>query len=75
VVSDPVVASLPQPGGNITSFINLEGSLGSKWIELLLLRETISASRLRLHHLQPRYGSLLAILPASVRDRRSQTCG
>ena len=43
VVSDPVgsgfVASLPQPGGNITGFINLEGSLGSKWIELL--RETI----------------------------------
>jgi putative ABC transport system substrate-binding protein len=43
VVSDPVgsgfVASLPQPGGNITGFINLEGSLGGKWIELL--KETI----------------------------------
>ncbi len=39
VVSDPVgsgfVASLPRPGGNITGFINIEGSLGSKWIELL----------------------------------------
>jgi len=39
VVSDPVgsgfVASLPRPGGNITGFINLEASLGSKWIELL----------------------------------------
>jgi putative ABC transport system substrate-binding protein len=43
VVSDPVgsgfVASLPQPGGNITGFVNLEGSLGGKWIELL--KETI----------------------------------
>jgi ABC-type uncharacterized transport system substrate-binding protein len=39
VVSDPVgsgfVASLPRPGGNITGFINLEASLGGKWVELL----------------------------------------
>jgi len=39
VVSDPVgsgfVASLPSPGGNITGFINIESSLGGKWIELL----------------------------------------
>lgn len=39
MVSDPVgsgfVASLPKPGGNITGFINLEGSLGGKWLELL----------------------------------------
>jgi putative ABC transport system substrate-binding protein len=38
-VSDPVgssfVANLPRPGGNVTGFINLEGSLGSKWLELL----------------------------------------
>jgi putative ABC transport system substrate-binding protein len=38
-VSDPVgsgfVASLPRPGGNMTGFINLEASLGGKWIELL----------------------------------------
>jgi putative tryptophan/tyrosine transport system substrate-binding protein len=38
-VSDPVgsgfVASLPRPGGNITGFINLEGSIGGKWLELL----------------------------------------
>ena len=43
VVSDPVgsgfLASLPQPGGNITGFISPEGSLGGKWIELL--KETI----------------------------------
>jgi putative ABC transport system substrate-binding protein len=39
VVSDPVgsgfVASLPSPGGNITGFINIESSLGGKWIEVL----------------------------------------
>ena len=38
-VSDPVgsgfVASLPRPGGNMTGFINIESSLGGKWIELL----------------------------------------
>jgi putative ABC transport system substrate-binding protein len=38
-VSDPVgsgvVASLPHPGGNATGFINIEASLGGKWIELL----------------------------------------
>jgi hypothetical protein len=38
-VSDPVgsgfVASLPRPGGNITGFIHIESSLGSKWVELL----------------------------------------
>jgi ABC-type uncharacterized transport system substrate-binding protein len=39
IVSDPVgsgfVANLPRPGGNITGFINLEGQLGGKWLELL----------------------------------------
>jgi putative tryptophan/tyrosine transport system substrate-binding protein len=39
VVSDPVgsglVASLANPGGNITGFINIEGSLGGKWPELM----------------------------------------
>jgi hypothetical protein len=39
VVSDPVgagfVASLARPGGNITGFINVEASLGGKWLELL----------------------------------------
>jgi putative tryptophan/tyrosine transport system substrate-binding protein len=38
-VSDPVgegfVASLPRPGGNLTGFINLEASMGGKWVELL----------------------------------------
>jgi putative tryptophan/tyrosine transport system substrate-binding protein len=39
VVSDPVgvgfVASLPRPGGNLTGFIHMEGSIGGKWVELL----------------------------------------
>jgi putative ABC transport system substrate-binding protein len=38
-VSDPVgsgfVKSLPSPGGNITGFINIESSLGGKWVSLL----------------------------------------
>jgi putative tryptophan/tyrosine transport system substrate-binding protein len=38
-VSDPVgsgfVASLARPGGNVTSFINIEASLGGKWAEIL----------------------------------------
>ena len=39
LVSDPVgagfVASLAQPDGNITGFINFEDSMGGKWLELL----------------------------------------
>jgi putative ABC transport system substrate-binding protein len=39
IVSDPVgagfVAGLPRPGGNITGFINIEASLGGKWLRLL----------------------------------------
>ena len=38
-IADPVgagfVASLRQPGGNVTGFINLEASLASKWLELV----------------------------------------
>ena len=39
VVADPVgsgfVASLAHPGGNITGFSSVEGSIASKWLELL----------------------------------------
>ena len=39
IVSDPVgagfVESLAHPGGNITGFINVEGSMGGKWLYLL----------------------------------------
>ena len=39
LVSDPVgegfVQSLAQPGGDATGFINFEGSIGGKWLELL----------------------------------------
>ena len=38
-VADPIgsgfVASLPRPGGNVTGFTNLEGSMAGKWLELL----------------------------------------
>jgi putative tryptophan/tyrosine transport system substrate-binding protein len=36
---DPVgsgfVASLPRPGGNVTGFMSMEGSMAGKWLELL----------------------------------------
>jgi putative tryptophan/tyrosine transport system substrate-binding protein len=39
IVSDPVgsgfVVSLARPGGNITGFVNIEGSLPGKWLDLL----------------------------------------
>jgi ABC-type uncharacterized transport system substrate-binding protein len=39
MVADPVgsgfVASLSRPGGHVTGFVTLEGSLGGKWLELL----------------------------------------
>ena len=39
LVADPVgsryVASLPKPGGNVTGFTPIVGSLGGKWVELL----------------------------------------
>ena len=39
MVADPVgsgfVVSIPRPGGNVTGFRTLEGSLGGKWLELL----------------------------------------
>jgi putative ABC transport system substrate-binding protein len=39
LVIDPIgsgfVASLPRPGGNVTGFIAMEGSLAGKWLELL----------------------------------------
>ena len=39
IVSDPVgsgfVANLSRPGGNVTGFINVEASLGGKWVQLL----------------------------------------
>ncbi len=34
-VGDGFVASLSRPGGNITGFINIESSMGGKWLELL----------------------------------------
>ena len=38
-ISDPIgsgfVTSLARPAGNVTGFLNIEGSLGGKWVELL----------------------------------------
>ena len=39
IVSDPIgeglITSLARPGGNVTGFINVEASIGGKWLELL----------------------------------------
>jgi putative tryptophan/tyrosine transport system substrate-binding protein len=35
-VASGLVVRLNQPGGNVTGFVNLEPSLGGKWLELLL---------------------------------------
>jgi len=39
IVSDPVgsgfVQSFPHPGGNVTGFVNIEASVGGKWLGLL----------------------------------------
>jgi putative tryptophan/tyrosine transport system substrate-binding protein len=39
IVSDPVgagfVDALARPGGNVTGFVDAEGSMGGKWVELL----------------------------------------
>ena len=34
-IGDGIAASLPDPGGNITGFTNIEGPISSKWLELL----------------------------------------
>jgi putative tryptophan/tyrosine transport system substrate-binding protein len=39
IVSDPIgsgfVQSFPHPGGNATGFVNIESSVGGKWLEIL----------------------------------------
>jgi putative tryptophan/tyrosine transport system substrate-binding protein len=37
------VASMARPGGNITGFVNVEGSIGGKWLELL--KEVVPRTR------------------------------
>src|SRR5215471_15854022 len=65
-VSDPVganfVASLPYPGTNLTGFINLERTLGGKWLELL-------------KEIAPRSpGSQLCSIRKRLHTRRSSIC-
>ena len=71
IVSDPVgsgfVASLPRPGGNITGFINIELSLGGKWIEVL--KEVAPNVTPRRTLVQSGYRDLFQILPGAVRGR------
>ncbi len=64
-VSDPVgagfVASLSHPGANITGFINLEPTMGGKWLELL--KELAPAGR---DHVQSRYSTRRRIIFPTV---------
>jgi ABC-type uncharacterized transport system substrate-binding protein len=34
-IGDGIIASFHRPGGNITGFTNIEGSISGKWLELL----------------------------------------
>jgi putative tryptophan/tyrosine transport system substrate-binding protein len=66
-VSDPVgagfVASLPRPGGNITGFINFEGSMAGKWGGVAHGdRARRQAGR---NHVQSRHGSRWRILSSA----------
>ena len=66
VVTDPIgsgfVASLSRPGGNVTGFIDLEGSLGGKWLQLL--KEIAPDLAPRSFPVQPGNGALRRVLPA-----------
>ena len=68
-VSDPVgsgfVASLPRPGGNITGFINIEGSIGGKWLELL--KEIAPRTKRAGTHVQSCDRYLFRLLPQAIR--------
>ena len=67
-VSDPVgsgfVVELARPGGNITGFIDIEGSMGGKWLELL--REIAPFVSCVAFHVQSADRAVCAILPGYV---------
>ena len=76
-MSDPVgggfVDSLPRPGGNITGFINLEGSLSGKWLELL--KEVVPGLTHVGFMFNPETRALCRILLACVRSRGAAAGG
>jgi putative ABC transport system substrate-binding protein len=80
-VSDPVgsgfVASLPRPGGNITGFINIEGSVSGKWIEILkdLVPGTSSATLLYNPDTAPYFNYYLQSFEAAARSIGMQPMG
>ena len=72
VVSDPVgsgfVANLPRPGGNLTGFINLEASMGGKWLELLTeIAPGVKRAAIMFNPDTAPYGG--SYLPALIRGR------
>jgi putative ABC transport system substrate-binding protein len=62
-VADPVtggiVARLDRPGGNITGFATLEGTLGGKWLELL--SEITPGLKRAGNHVQSRDGPCIGL--------------
>jgi putative ABC transport system substrate-binding protein len=80
-VGDPIgsgfVASFPRPGGNVTGFVTIEGSLGGKWLELLkqiapqAAQADCAARRSGRVAAQPGNGDVCRILPERLQSRRS----
>ncbi len=72
-VGDPIgsgfVASFPRPGGNVTGFVTIEGSLGGKWLELL--KEIAPHVNRVAFLLNPATATYAEILPERLQSRRS----
>ena len=72
IVADPIgsgfVASLAQPGGNATGFVNLEDTVAGKWLELLkeLAPQTSRVSVLFNPRTAPQSAYFLKILEAAA---------
>jgi putative ABC transport system substrate-binding protein len=72
IVADPIgsgfVASLAQPGGNATGFVNLEDTVAGKWLELLkeLAPQTSRVSLLFNPKTAPQSAYFLKILEAAA---------
>src|SRR5262249_44991461 len=75
LIANPVgsgfVASFARPGGNVTGFVTIEGSLGGKWLELL--KEIAPRVRPGRVAVQPGNGDICRILPKPRESRRCVT--
>jgi putative ABC transport system substrate-binding protein len=72
LVANPIgsgfVASFPRPGGNVTGFVTMEGSLAGKWLELLKeIAPRVAPGRLVV---QPNNGIIRRALYGPIQGRR-----